>query len=106
MQTSTCILIPHFRIPFKGYATLVPNHTTSLREGLELVSEELLSAIDAARRFGRNQRTANRRAQEAFDRGDPVLRRVGRMWIAPASWWERTLAEQKQMGRPRKNPQD
>lgn len=58
-----------------------------------------LTAREAARLLGQTERMAQRRAQEAFERGDTDVVRIGQAWAATEAWWREHL-KPKPRGRP------
>jgi hypothetical protein len=64
--------------------------------------EQLLSAREAALLLAVNPRTAQLRARRALRAGDPALRIIAGAYVAPAWWWQQTLAQPIKPGRPRK----
>lgn len=64
-----------------------------------------LTARQAAQLLGSSPATAQRRAREAAERGDPQVMRIGKAWAAPEAWWREHL-QPKPMGRPRTHAND
>ena len=62
----------------------------------------LLTARQAAARFGVSPSTAERRIKEALAAGDPQVTAVGRSHVASLAWWEDHFARQPK--RPRGRP--